>query len=431
LESLNVKKLSFWQTTAIGLGNIVGAGIFVMAGSAISETGPSAILAFMITSALAVTVGLNSAELASKMPELEGGVYSFARSTLGDTVGFLVGWFRIISYAISGAAVALGFAGYFVSVGLSNSFTLPIAILLILGLSALEVKGLRIASTAEEILVVVNIIGLAVFIGAVFTLGKVTEASFTPLFPFGAAGVLTAANIAFFAYSGFNTITTLTPDVEKGEKTVPRSIIFSLIISTVLYLLVVTSMLVAMNWSNYGTTANPLSLALTSLRVPPIVSLIVAFSALTATLTVTLSLIIAGSRTTKQMGKDGLLPKTFGKGSLIPTAIVSVVMVASLGLGNVRSIALIANFGVVFSYLLSGLEVVVTRRREQAGKFYSPGYPWVQIFSVALSLILLLSLGNLSLIAGVAALVIGLVVHLVQTELKKNNTQPVRANVTT
>lgn len=253
-----MKKLSFWQTTAIGLGNIVGAGIFVMAGSAISETGPSAILAFIITSALAVTVGLNSAELASKMPKLEGGVYSFARSTLGDTVGFLVGWFRIISYAISGAAVAIGFASYFVSVGLAPGLMLPVAALLILILSAVEVKGLKLAANAEELLVIVNIVGLAVFIGAVLILGKATEASFTPLFPFGAVGILTAANIAFFAYSGFNTIATLTPDVENGESTVPRSIVFSLIISTILYLLVVTSMLIAMNWSSYGTAANPL-----------------------------------------------------------------------------------------------------------------------------------------------------------------------------
>jgi len=114
-------KLSFWQATAIGLGNIVGAGIFVMARSAIDEAGPSALIAFLVTATLAMMVGLNSAELASKMPNVEGGVYSFARIMLGDTVGFPVGWFRIISYAISGAAVALGFSGYFLSVCFPHS----------------------------------------------------------------------------------------------------------------------------------------------------------------------------------------------------------------------------------------------------------------------------------------------------------------------
>ncbi len=83
-----LKRLSFWQATAVGLGNIIGAGIFVMAGSAINTAGPGALIAFVITAVLAITVGLNSAELASKMPIVEGGVYSFAKITLGDTIGF-------------------------------------------------------------------------------------------------------------------------------------------------------------------------------------------------------------------------------------------------------------------------------------------------------------------------------------------------------
>ena len=112
------RKLSFWEATAIGLGNIVGAGIFVMAGVAVSEAGAGALVAFVITAALATTVGMNSAELASKLPDIEGGVYSFAKATLGDTIGFLVGWFRLISYAVSGAAVALGFAAYLIDFGL-------------------------------------------------------------------------------------------------------------------------------------------------------------------------------------------------------------------------------------------------------------------------------------------------------------------------
>ena len=251
-----------------------------------------------------------------------------------------------------------------------------------------------------------------------FYLGKVTETSFVPLFPFGMGGLLSAASIAFFAYSGFNTIATLTPDVEDGEKTVPSAIIFSLVSSTAVYLLVVFSMLVAMNWSGYGTVSSPLSLALSSLKAPAYVSLIVAFSALTATLTVTLSLIIAGSRTTKQMGRDGLLPNKIGHSSWIPTMLVSGIMLASFGLGSVKSIALVANFGVIFSYMLSGFQVIVSRRRGMQGEFHSPGYPTVQIFSVILSLALLLTLGLQSLMTGVATLVVGLLVHLAWNEYR-------------
>ena len=414
-----MKKLSFWQTTAIGLGNIVGAGIFVMAGSAINAAGPAALIAFMMTAALAMTVGLNSAELASKMPEVEGGVYSFAKATLGDTVGFLVGWFRLISYAISGAAVALGFSGYFVSLGFSAALHFPLAVLLILALSYLEVRGIRMAARAEVVLIIVNMLGLAAFVTTVLMMGKLTTSNFEPFFPQDAMGIFTAANIAFFAYSGFNTIATLTPDVQDGDKTVPHAILFSLIISTILYELVVFSLLLALNWASYGSLSNPLSIALSSIGAPIPISLVVAFSALTATLSVTLSLIIAGSRTTKQMGEDGTLPKIFGKGSWIPTMVVSGIMITSLGLGNVMSIALVANFGVIFSYLLSGLEVIMARKRRLIGRFLSPAYPLVQIFSIALSAIMLTMLGIQSLMVGTATLVIGLVVHLIQNESRR------------
>jgi len=415
------KKLSFWQCVAIGLGNIVGAGIFVMAGAAINSAGPGALVAFGITAALAVSVGLNSAELSSSFPQVEGGVYSFAKATLGETIGFLVGWFRLISYAVSGAAVALGFSAYIVSIGFSSLLYLPLSALLILILSYVEVKGLRLASEAEEALVVINVVGLGLFVATVLMLGRYSLAKFYPVFPNGATGVLEAAAIAFFAYSGFNTIATLTPDVQNGEKTVPRAIIFSLVASTVLYVLVVYSMLYALNWKAYGEVSNPLSLALSSLNASHPISLAVTFSAVTATLTVTLSLIIAGSRTAKQMGEDGLLPHFLGKGSKIPTLIVATIMISSLFLGNVKSIALVANFGVIFSYMLSGIEVAITRKKGIRGGFVSPWYPFTQIFSIILSAVMLLTLGFQSLIIGTITLVVGLVVHSLQKQLSSSN----------
>jgi APA family basic amino acid/polyamine antiporter len=277
------------------------------------------------------------------------------------------------------------------------------------------------AARAEEVLIIINILGLATFVVAALTMGKFNTSNFEPFFPKEMTGLFTAANIAFFAYSGFNTIATLTPDVQDGERSVPRAIVFSLVISTVLYELVVFSMLFALYWSSYGSVANPLSVALSSIGAPTPVSLIVAFSATTATITVTLSLIIAGSRTTKQMGEDGLLPKILGKGSWIPTIVVAGIMIASLGLGTVESIALVANFGVIFSYLLSGLEVIVTRRKGAKGSFYSPAYPIVQIFSLALSTIMLITLGIQSLMVGTATLVTGLIVHSIHNELIKQN----------
>jgi len=415
------KKLSFTNAVAVGLGNIIGAGIFVMAGSAIGAAGPASLLAFVITAVLAITVGLNTAELSSRFPELEGGVYSFARATMGDTIGFLVGWFRLVAYAISGAAVALGFSSYLISVGLPGWVYFPAAVALIAVLTLIEAGGIKLASQMEVGLVAVKIVGLAVFLVVVFALARFSASNFTPLFPTGAMGVLVAANIAFFAYSGFNTIATLTPDVEDGGKTVPRAIIASIGISTALYVLVVFALLLALNWAAYGTASNPLSLALGSVGAPSAVSYAVDAAALAATLAVTLSMIIAGSRTMKQMGEDDLLPYRLGVGSKTPAFVVAIVMIASLGLGNVESIALVANFGVVFSYMLTGVQVAIARRKHTSTSFSSPGYPSVQAFSVVLSAAMLLGLGTQSLLVGVVTLMAGLVVHSVWTHLRANH----------
>ncbi len=411
------KKLGFLQAVAVGLGNIIGAGIFVLAGSAINASGPGALVAFAVTAALAISVGLNTAELSSKYPGLQGGVYSFARETMGDTVGFLVGWFRLIAYAVSGAAVALGFSGYLISLGVPSAVYHMTAVLLIVFLALVEVRGIRLASELEVGLVIVKIIGLAIFLAAVFALARYTSANFTPAFPSGALGVLMAANIAFFAYSGFNTIATLTPDVEKGERVVPRAIIASIVVSTVLYVLVVFGLLLALDWRSYGVASNPLSLALANIQAPSAVSYSVDAAALAATFAVTLSLIIAGARTTKQMGEDKLLPTVLGHGSKMPGLLIAVIMIASLSLGNVETIALVANFGIVFSYMLTGIQVAISRRRSSVTQFQSPGYPYVQIFSVLLSTLMLLVLGAQSLMLGAATLVTGLIVHSVYTHL--------------
>lgn len=411
------KRIGFAQAVAVGLGNIIGAGIFVMAGAAISASGPGALIAFGITAVLAVTVGLNTAELSSKYPALEGGVYSFSKETLGDTIGFLVGWFRLISYAVSGGAVALGFAGYLVGAGAPAYLYFPSAVVLILVLTFVELRGLRLASTMETGLVLVKIAGLGILVAFILTFAPFRPANFAPLLPSGPIGILVAANIAFFAYSGFNTIATLTPDVQDGERTVPRAIITSIAASTFLYVVVVFALLFALDWRSYGVASNPLAVALASMGAPALVSYAIDFAALAATFAVTLSLLIAGSRTTKQMGEDGLLPRSLGKGSKLPAALVAVVMIFSLGLGNVQSIALVANFGVVFSYMLTGLEVAITRRKGMKSIFASPGYPYVQGASVILSAVFLLALGLQSLLLGVATLVVGLSFYLVRKRL--------------
>ncbi|MCH1771168.1 MULTISPECIES: APC family permease [Metallosphaera] len=410
-----MKKLTFWQALFIGLGNIIGAGIFVMAGTTISAAGPGAILAFVITAIYAMTVGLNSAELSSIYTDVEGGVYSFTLKTLGGMSGFLVGWFRVIAYSISGAATALGFSGYMTQLDIPSILYYPMAVILIVVLLFLNYLGLRLVANVETILVLVNLFSLIMFTVSALVIAGVRVHNFTPFLPHGVTGLFLASNLAFFAYSGFNTIATLTPSTENGEKVIPRAIVWSLVITSLIYISVIFAMVDAVPYTYYGLSSAPLSLALSSIHAPSVIYYVIGASALIATVSVTLSIIVAGQRTLDQLSKDFQLPVRH------PLLLVGAIMVVSLFLGNVESIALASNFGIVFSYMLTGLEVMISRHRGLRGVFRSPGYPVLQLISTALSAVFLISLGIQSLEIGVVTLFLGILVYeaLRETRLRK------------
>jgi len=406
-----------WQAAYIGLGNIIGAGIFVLAGTVINISGPGAIIAFILTAILATTVALNSAELSSKVIT-HGGLYSFVKVSMGDAPGFLVGWLRAISYAIAASAVAIGFASYLTALFHIPSTALilgAVAAVMIVTVTLLDYKGLRIVARTEKYLVYISIGGLILFILSSLVYGSWTGDRFTPLIPYGPASIITAASLAFFAYSGFNTVATLTPEVEDGPVNVPKAILISLVISTVLYMLVVIGMLALMPWTDFTTMANPLQNALDYSDAPPVISSVIGVVAIIATVSVTMSLIIAGSRTLLQMSEDGMFPRWIGglSGDSPRRAvlIIGAGTVASLFLGSVKFIALASNFGVIFSYAMTGVAVVLLRHHNVPGMFQAPLYPWIQILSFILSIVVMISLGPEALFLGVLFILTGLVFY--------------------
>ncbi len=421
------RKITMSQAAFIGLGNIIGAGIFVLAGAAINLAGPGALVAFVVTAILATTVALNSAELSSKIVT-HGGLYSFVKASMGDALGFLVGWLRAISYAIAAAAVALGFAAYLLALlGIgTGGLLIPLSVVLLVAVALVDYVGLRLVAVIEQYLVFLTAGGLVLFVLVALLYGSWTPSRFLPVFPNGLESIVYAAALAFFAYSGFNTIATLTPEVEDGPRNVPRAILISLSVSTVLYLLVVTGMLALMPWQNYGITADPLSNALTFARAPFFVTAIIAAVAVVATVTVTLSLTVAGSRTLLQMSEDGMLPRWLGGlGGDSPrraVLLMALAAVLSLFLGNLAYIALASNFGVIFSYALTGLAVVILRKRRVQGAFTSPLYPWVQVVSILLSIVVMAALGNNALYFGSLFLLTGIVAYALLVEARRTHT---------
>ncbi|MGP6293536.1 APC family permease [Caldiplasma sukawensis] len=417
--------LTKWQAIFIGLGNIIGAGIFVLAGSAISDAGPGAIIAFIITAILALTISLNSAELSSKIIS-HGGLYSFTRETMGDGAGFIMGWMRSISYGIAASAVSIGFGSY-ISAFIKIPYFLILfiaAILIALG-TAIDYGKINTVAKIEHILVYITVSGLVLFLLASVFYGKWVPARFEPFQFHGFTGILEAASLSFFAYSGFNTIATLGPEVENPSKNLPAAIISALAISTSLYMLIVLGMLALMPYQLYGINGNPMSIALEYAHVPQFISYSVDFVAIIATFTVTLSLIVAGSRTLLQMSEDRLLPKFIqGRQKDSPkraTIIIGAVAVAFLFAGNVQLIALVSNFGVIVSYAVTGISVMILRKRKVKGDFQSPLYPYVQIVSVILSALIMLTLGVKAFYTGTITIFIGGILYLYEKERKRGS----------
>ncbi|MGC8725376.1 MAG: APC family permease [Thermoplasmata archaeon] len=413
------EKLTLWQAVSIGLGNIIGAGIFVLAGLVIYQSGPGALLSFILTGILATTVALNSAELSSKIIT-HGGLYSFVKETMGDSLGFVVGWLRSISYAIAGAAVSIGFSSYLLSIWniSSNSLIVVIAIMLILVITLIDYIGIKMVAKIEQTLVTITVLGLVIFIIVSFFYGKWEVSRFTPILPKGPLSIVYSASLAFFAYSGFNTIATLTPEVENGAKNAPKAIMISLAISTVLYILVVIGMLAMMPWYLYGMSGSPLSNAMMYSHAPFFIIDIVSLVAIVSTFTVTMSLIVAGSRTLLQMCEDGMLPKWIGHADSPKRSVVIIgaVTVFSVFLGNLNYIVLASNFGVIFSYALTGIAVGILRKRKILKGFNSPWYPYIQISSVVLSMIVMLSLGIQSLYLGTMLIIVGIILYAIEKE---------------
>ena len=409
-----------WQATFIGLGNIIGAGIFVLAGTAISDAGPGAIIAFIITAVLALTIALNSAELSSKIVS-HGGLYSFTKVTMGESAGFVVGWLRAISYAIAASAVAIGFGSYILSfVNLPYIYILLLAAILIVIAAAIDYKGIGTVARVEHILVFITIGGLVLFIIISIFYGHWTMPRFTPFIPSRPMNIIEAASLAFFAYSGFNTIATLGPETEDPERSIPFAILVALAVSTVLYIVIIFGMLALMPFKYYGITGNPLFNALVFAHAPVAVEYTINIVAIIATFTVTISLIVAGSRTLLQMSEDRLLPAWIqGRKKDSPrraTLLIAALAIASLFIGNLQVIALASNFGVIFSYSLTGLAVVILRKRRVNGKFKSPLYPFVQILSIALSALIMFALGERAFYIGTITILVGFMLYFVEKE---------------
>jgi basic amino acid/polyamine antiporter, APA family len=430
------RDLGVWGAASIGIGAIIGTGIFVLLGVAAGLAGPSVIFSFIIAGITALLTGLSSAELSSFITE-EGGSYIYTTKAFGKFPGFVVGWLKSFDYIVGSSAVSIGFASYFtyfLHLPPIQSTIITIAAVWPIILMVLNLKGIREASGANNGLVVLKVSALVIFIivGANYLIMGGNYSNYYPFFPNGVNGMLSGAAIIFFAFIGFNTVTMVAEEVKDPQKNVPRAVLLSFAVCTLLYIGVSLVAVGLVNWKVLGQSTAPVETALTVATNNFWILEFVAISALFATTSVILSSIIGGSRALFSMARQQVIPGIFSNissnGVPLFTVIISgisislIVVVAS---GNLAQLASIFNFGTLLTFTFINLSLLQLRRSWPDVKrdFKVPFYPLTPVLGIISCVGLAFYLNPNAVIYGGSWIIIGIFVYFLNRwRIERKNT---------
>jgi APA family basic amino acid/polyamine antiporter len=418
--------------TALGIGAIIGTGIFVILGTAIGDAGPAIILSFILAGITCAFSALSYAELASAIP-VSGSAYTYGYATMGEFVAWIIGWDLILEYGVSVAAVAVGWGQYFNDLldtvfGLSlpdaianppgengGQFNLP-AVFLILAVGSLLVYGVRESARTNTIMVITKLAVVVLFIILAATGFK--SGNLSPFLPKGLSGVVDAAAVVFFAYIGFDAISTSGEETKNPGRDLPIAIIGSLAICTLLYILVALTASAAMPYTKLAGQQAPLAEVLRSLHFGWGATLISA-GALIAITSVVLTILYGQTRIMFAMSRDGLVPRAFGKlhpkrqtpvRITVTFALLCAVIAAFVPLGQ---IAELVNIGTLFAFVITNVGVIVLRRTrpDLERGFRVPFVPLFPIIGIVLAVYLMSRLPFITWVRFAGWLAIGLVFY--------------------
>ncbi|MCL4364758.1 APC family permease [Candidatus Marsarchaeota archaeon] len=436
-----VGKIGVASASAVGLGAIIGAGIFVLSGTSIALAGADALFAFVLVGVVAVIIALELSELGAMMPYVRGASYSYTYKAFGSELGFITGILRYMALTVAISAIALGFGSYLSNMLFGSTlgvYPILFAMTLIVVLSIVNMLGVKKAAQTDLGLVIIKIGILFVFVAfaAFFVLSKPGA---VPILEFSASGgaiggIFAASVVVFFAYSGFQAVASITDRIKGGARGYVKAIMSSVIISVVVYVLVVWAMLMITPQAAYGKllTADPLAYVLNAAQAPPWLRIVVDAGALIATASATIAMILSSSRALYQMSEDHLLPKFFNKynrntdtaeNGIIVSAIIGIGMLFA---GNIYVIASIANFGLMFNYLLIGLCVIHFRRLGSRSPFMMPLYPYLPIIGMSLLLAFFAGLDRAVLTMGVISILVLIIVYYSLREVREKKVVRVR-----
>jgi APA family basic amino acid/polyamine antiporter len=443
------RSLSAWDLTLLGIGAIIGTGIFVLTGTAAAnQAGPAITMSYLAAGLACAFAALCYAEFASMIP-IAGSAYTYAYATLGELVAWMIGWDLILEYAVGSMTVAIGWSGYMQRLLMGVGIEIPtalsaappvgvvnlLAVLIVLVIMILLVIGIRESARANAIMVSVKLVAVLFFIAAGVTF--VRPENWSPFAPYGWSGVMAAGAVVFFAYIGFDAVSTTAEEAKNPKRDLPIGIIASLVICTVLYLSVALVLSGIVPVVQFRSSAEALAgVAIVSpeesvrfLNAPVAYALsvigqdwaayLVSAGAVAGITSVMLVMLMAQPRIFFAMSRDGLLPRGVSKvhpkfGTPYITTIITCVIVAVIaGLTQIQVVGEMTSIGTLFAFVVVCAAVLMLRwKRPDAHRpFRVPLGPIFPVLGIASCLYLMLSLPVITWVRFLVWLNIGLIIY--------------------
>jgi APA family basic amino acid/polyamine antiporter len=411
--------LGWPHLVALGVGAIVGTGIYTLTGVGVAKAGPGIVVAFGLVGVICAAVALAYAELATMIPG-SGGAYTYSYAALGELLAWFVGWSLILEYSLVVSAVAVGWSGYAVGFLKGLDVVLPTlltagphaggllnlpAVFIIAVVAGLLLLGTRESANVNAVLVAVKIAALVLFVAV--ALPAFDPANLEPLMPYGfnktvqdgvERGVMAGAAIVFFAFYGFDTISTAAEEAKNPGRDLTIGIVGSMVLCTIIYMLVAAAAVGSMPYGRFADSPEPLALILRLLGGETAAQ-VVAAAVVIGVPTVILAFLYGQTRIFFVMARDGLLPRTLSRLSArgVPVAVTlftAVIVAALAGVLRLDEIAALANAGTLAAFVAVGVCLIVMRVREpeRPRVFRAPLWPVVGAVTIAGCLYLFASL---------------------------------------